>query len=722
MIIYKQLESTDCGATCLRMICKFYKKDIDIRYLRSITFTSKNGVSLNSIINAATKIGLESMAVKITFNDFINDNLFPALLHWKNNHYVVAYKKSNDKYIHIADPAFGKMRLNEKEFNELWNVDDENKGVAVFFETTPKFNQIYDKEKNKAFDLSFFYKYIHKYKNKLLVVFFLLIILSSFSYVFPYLNKELIDKGISKKNLDFVFILFLGQFILYSSMMIIEIIQDWIFLKVKINIGIDIINDFLIKLVNMPISFFENKLTTDILLRIDDHDKIENFFSNSSIQFFISSLSFVIFSYILYSYSSLIFSIFIIGTLFSIFWVLWFHKQRKVINYQKFELESLKNNLLYELINGIDDVKINNLQSIKIKEWEYLQNKLYVYNKKELKLENIQEIGVNYFSNIKNITILFLASYFVINNILTLGEMLSISFIIGQLNAPIQMFIFFVYSIQDAKISIERLQDVYDKKDELQLSNNYNDFTLDGIFINNLNFHYLDKIELPILKNINFNIPINKVTAIVGPSGSGKTTLVKLLLKFYTPSYGEILIGNNNINNINFAKWRDKISVVFQDGYIFSDSLKNNIIMSNNYDETKYNQIIKYSNVIEFENQLPQKSETKIGENGIGLSKGQKQRILIARAFYKNPDIIIFDEATSALDAENEKIIHDNLQQFFKGKTVLIIAHRLSTVKNADQIIVLKNGEIAEIGNHQQLVQNKADYFNLVKNQLELGN
>ncbi len=727
----KQLESIDCGATCLKMISNFYGKEIDIRYLRDITFTNKTGVNFSSLIDASTKIGFETLPVKLTFEELINDVPLPAILHWKNNHYVVVYETnlkkkyfySNKKtrYVNIADPGFGKLKLTENEFKRLWNTDIDNKGIALLFELSEDFKteKIKIKYTNR---FKYFTKYLNPLRTSLFFTFILVLLIASLNFIYPYINKELIDKGITNKSTYFIIVFLVAQLLLYTSSAIMEIVQGWIFLNVKIKFGINLLTDFLLKLMKMPLSFFENKLSSDIMLRIEDHDKIEDFFSRNTIHFVISVLSFLIFSVVLGSYSMFLISIFFVGSILSVLWVLWFHKIRRFINYRRFEIESINKNFLYEIVNGISDIKINNSESTKIKDWKKVQNELFDLNKKSLKLENIQYFGINYLTQIKNTLLISLSAFMVVNNIISIGSMLSISFIIGQLNAPLESFVMFIYSFQDAKISLERLADVYDKKDEIEIVNNEDEIILEkSINFKDVSFGYQNPNEFKIFNNLTLSINLNQTTAIVGTSGSGKTTLIKLLMKFYEPLSGNVMIDDKSLNILNFEKWREKISVVFQDGYIFSDSLKNNIVMSQNFDDIKFNRILKLSNIIEFIDRLPQKSDTKIGENGLGLSKGQQQRILIARAMYKNPEILILDEATSALDAENEKIIHDNLQQFFKGKTVLIIAHRLSTVKNADQIIVLKNGEIAETGNHQQLVQNKGDYFNLVKNQLELG-
>lgn len=724
-IFFKQLESADCGATCLKMIAQFYNRKIDIRYLRDIAYTNKNGVTLSSLINAADTIGFETLPAQINFDQLCNQVPLPAILHWKNTHYVVAYKsekKKNKQFIHIADPAYGKLKLQQNEMESLWNVDYEKNGIALLFEPNNNFNPNIDSEVKKI-KFSYFLQYLRPVYGKLALIFTLILLIASFNFLYPYINQQLVDRGVKDKSVYFIIYFLSAQFITYTSSMIMEFVQGWMFLTVKIRFGLKIVNDFLIKLMKMPLSFFENKLSSDILLRIVDHEKIENFFSQNTMQFIISVLSFLIFSVVLIQYSNHIFLVFFTGSIISLLWVLWFHKVRKFLNYKKFELESLNRNILYEVVNGISDIKINNFEVKKVKEWRNVQDELVEVNRKNLKLSNIQEFGINYLTQIKNTIILGLAAFMVIEGSITLGTMLAISFIIGQLNAPLEHFVLFIYSLQDAKISLERLIDVYEKKDEEDISDGSdNEIPINGdIVFKNVSFGYQNPNGYKIFENLNLTLKSNCTTAIVGTSGSGKTTLIKLLMKFYEPYSGEILLNGRSIEKFNFNKWREKISVVFQDGYIFSDSVKGNIVMGQNYDENKFNNIISQANLNELIDILPQHAETKIGENGLGLSKGQQQRILIARAMYKNPEILILDEATSALDSVNEKIIHHNLQNFFKGRTVIIIAHRLSTVKNADHILVLKQGTVVEVGNHQQLVDNKKEYYTLVKNQLELG-
>ncbi len=725
----RQLETADCGPTCLRMIFDYYKKSVDIHSLRELCHINKNGVTFADLISASKSLGLRTMAVKITLDELLSKVPTPCLLHWKENHYVVYVGRDSKNRIIIADPGFGKLKFSEEDFVKFWKLGSDNKGIALLFERDEHFTTDPVKKEETFNTKKYFLKYLKPYKNKFILLGILLLFISSISVFYPIINEKLVDVGIKDNNISFVIYLLSAQLLLYTTSNAFEFVQGWIFLNVNTRLNIKLISDFLKKLIKMPLSFFDNKLTTDIIQRVDDHDRIEEFFSNHSLQFLISLVVFVIYSILLMNYSIAIFGFFTIISAISILWVYAFQNKRKYIDYKRFEIETKNKNILYEIVNGISDLKVNNATTYKTNQWESTEKELFKLNKENLLLELKQSIGINYLSQFKNTLILAYVSFLVINGQLTLGALLSISFIVGQLTLPIENFISYLYSYQDASISLERLGDVYRKKDEVQLFETSSDIgeqepiaiQSNTISFSNVKYSYLGPNAKPLFENLNIQFPLNKITAIVGMSGSGKTTLVKLLLKYYQLLEGQISYDGKNIEDMNSDTWRSKISIVFQEGFIFSDSLKNNIILGSDFDKRRFEDIIRLSNCTDFLENLPQRENTKIGENGLGLSKGQIQRILIARAMYKDPEIIILDEATSALDAENEKIIHDNLNTFFKGKTVIIIAHRLSTVKNADKIVVLKNGKIFETGDHKQLVSNKGVYFNLVKNQLELG-
>ena len=717
--IFRQLESIDCGATCLRMISHFYGWKYDIQFLREISKTNKNGVSLESLSLAANKIGFETLSVELTFEQLYNDVPLPAILFWKESHYVVAYKAKNNK-IYIADPSFGFLFLNKEEMKSNWNCQKEE-GIALLLNPKENFEYKYNIPNKKGYKI--IGNFFNPLKKYLFIIIILLVLISILNIVYPYATKQIMDEGVTNNNSKFILYFLLCQIIALTVSMIMDFIQGWLFLFVRMKFGFKLIASFLDKLIKMPIPFFDNKIASDILLRIEDNKKIEEFLSQNTIHFIISIISFVIFSVVLGYYSLVIFFTFLIGTIISVFWVVYFHKNRKFLNYQYFELSAVNKNLLYEIIKGIADIKINNSGNKKIKEWNILQKKIFRINKKNLKLNNIQDIGIKYITQIKNTIIIGISAFMVIEGSLTFGSMLAISFIIGQLNAPLEYFVLFIYSLQDVKISMERMVDIYEKYDEIEVSREKEDIKeVKNIYFDKVSFSYQGIDSKNIFDKLDLDIKINSVTAIVGISGSGKTTLIKILMNFYNPTSGRLMINNKNIDNYNFESWREKISVVFQDGYIFSDTIRNNIIMNKEYNHVWFKEIIKKTCLYDIIENLPQRELTKIGENGIKLSKGQEQRVLIARAMYANTEILILDEATSALDAKNEKIIYDNLQSFYRGRTVVIIAHRLSTVKNADNIVVLKQGEVVEQGTHNELVDKRGEYYSLVKNQLELGN
>lgn len=718
---FRQLESIDCGATCLKMIANYYDREYDIQYLRDISQTNKNGVSLSSLISAADKIGFESYPVELTFEQLCKDVPLPAILFWKESHYVVAYKVKKNK-IYIADPAFGTLLLSKEELKQNWNSQKEE-GIALLLEPIKKI-EYKNSHNSKKIGQKIIIEFIKDHKSSIISVTIILLLMSLLNLIYPYITKQVIDKGVMNNNMKFIIYFSIGQIITYTVSMMMDFVQSWFFLRIRMKFGLKLITSFLNKLINMPIIFFERKVVSDIILRIEDNKKIEDFLSQNTIHFIISIFSFIVFLSILLYYSFTVFLVFLLGTIVSIFWVIYFHEHRKFLNYKYFELSAINKNLLYEIIKGIGDIKINNIGNKKINEWNNIQKNIFELNKTNLKLQNIQDIGIKYITQIKNVIVIGISSFMVINNDMSLGDMLAVSFIIGNLNAPLEYFVLFIYSLQDIKISSERILDIHEKDDE---TNNYktikNIEILGNIFFNDVSFNYYNNTGSEgIFSNLNLCIKTNSITAIVGTSGAGKTTLVKMLMKFYSPTSGEISVNNINISNYESEKWRKNISAVFQDGYIFSDTIVDNIIMDNDYDEKKFISITRNACIYDFIQELPQKEQTKIGENGIKLSKGQEQRILIARAMYKNPQILILDEATSSLDAENEKNIHDNLQTFFKGRTVIIVAHRLSTVKNANSIVVLKKGKVVEQGTHKELVEKKGKYYNLIKNQLELGN
>jgi ATP-binding cassette subfamily B protein len=723
----KQKNQLDCGIACISMISKYYGKNINYTTLQESSNLSKEGVSFQNISDTLYEIGIENIVVEFDIEQLLKQSEFPCILHWNDNHFVVLYKikkkiysKSYDFF--IADPAHDLIKINDNDFKSHW-LNANNKGFVQFLDTTEEFFKMKNENQNVTFYNLF--NYLKPFKWDVSKIFITLIISSLLTLIFPFLTEKLVDKGINPKDMNFVALILLAQLSLFFGQTVLEIVRNRISLFIGSKININIISDFLGKLMLMPLKYFDSKMIGDLTQRIQDHKRIENFLTSQSILTIFSLINFSVFFFVLAYYNLTILFIYVSLTFLSILWVLYFQKKRKNIDYQRFNVNAENQEKTYELITGIQEIKLNNFEKYKKEQWKSIQEKLFKVSFKVLNIDQLQLSGYDFINNLKNIIVTFVVAANVIDNKLTIGAMLSISYIIGEMNSPISHLVNFFRSLQDAKLSYSRLEEINNYQDSEKHKNTnftkeYIDLSMD-IKIENLSFSY-DNSTL-VLQNLNFTIPKNKTTAIVGVSGSGKTTLLKILLKYYKPNSGKITVGNHDFENFNFEYWRQFYGVVMQDGYIFSETIERNIATSD--ESINYKQLqnaIEIANLTSFIEQLPLGIKTPIGISGNGISGGQKQRILIARAIYKNSKYLFFDEASSNLDAENENLIMNNLNKFIKNRTAIIVAHRLSTVKNADQIIVLKNGEIAEIGNHQQLVHNKADYYNLVKNQLELGN
>lgn len=734
MIFISQHDQMDCGPACLAMVTKAHGKNYSLKFLRDHSFLSKDGVSLLGITEAAKKVGFDTLSVKLDIEKLNVYGDLPCILHWNQNHFVVLYgiKKRffSKKIIYkIADPGYGLIRLTKEEFQKSW-VNDRKEGIALFLNPKEYFYKTRPPHENKT-TVRFILKYLKPYKTELAQLFIGLLGGSLLTLIFPFLTQALIDKGIGNKSLNIIYIILLAQIFLFIGNSVIEIIRNWIMLYIGARINITIISDFLKKMMNLPIKFFDTKMMGDFTQRIGDHERIEEFLTSQSLFTLFSFINVSVFFVVLAYYDIKILLVYFILTAFAVLWVLFFLKKRKILDYQSFQKRAENQDSIYELINGMQEIKLNNFENHKRTTWEDIQVKLFHVNQRILQLSQYQGIGFNFINHLKNILVTFIAANEVIKGNITLGAMLSISYIIGQMNSPINQLTTFFRSLQDARISLDRLGEVHQQKEEdgsdqteFSKKNIYkkNNGQEAGIYINDLDFQYEGPKSPFVLKDINLFVPEGKITAIVGASGSGKTTLLKILLKFYPPVKGNIYINEHPLENISSKSFRKYCGTVMQDGYIFSDTIERNIATNDeNINEEKLWSAIKTANLQDFIERLPLSTKTKIGASGNGISGGQKQRILIARAVYKNPEYLFFDEATSALDADNEKVIMEKLDDFLEGKTAVIIAHRLSTVKNAHQIVVLKNGKIVEIGNHASLVSKKGDYFHLVKNQLELG-
>ena len=735
--LYQQLDAMDCGPTCLRMIAKYYGRTYTLQTLREKSFITREGVSMLGISDAAEAIGFRTIGVKISFNQLLQDVKLPCILHWNQNHFVVCYgikKKKNNYFIQIADPAGGLNTYTEKEFKKCWfstSIKGEEVGTALLLEPTPAFyedKEEHEKEKEKgknSRNLSFFLRYLFPYKKQMVQVMLGMVIGMILQLIFPFLTQSMVDIGIGTGNISFIWLVLIAQLILFTTQLSVDFIRSWIMLHVTTRINISLISDYLVKLMKLPMNFFDSKNVGDIMQRIGDHNRIESFLTGSSLNTLFSLVNFVIFAFVLAYFNLKILGIFLLGNALYVAWVLFFMRYRRAIDHKRFSQASSEQSNLFQLITGMQEIKLNNCEKQKRWQWERIQVKLFKISIKGLAIGQYQQIGSVFFSQTTGILISFIAAQAVVEGNITLGMMMSISYIIGQLSAPIGQFIGFAQALQDARISLERLNEIHLKKDEdqtasLKLSELPENKTLQ---IRNLSFSYDGADRDYVLTDINLQIPPNKITAIVGESGSGKTTLVKLLLGFYPPNKGEIMVGESSLRNINPYLWRQKTGAVMQDGFIFSDTIANNIaIGAETIDKRQLLLAVKTANIQEFIDSLPLGYNTKIGMEGNGISQGQRQRMLIARTVYKNPDFLFFDEATNALDAKNERVIMENLQEFYKGKTVVVVAHRLSTVQNADNIVVLDKGKIAEQGTHRELTDKRGIYYQLVKNQLELGN
>lgn len=723
----------DCGPACLKMISSFYGREYSVDTLREFCNAVKDGVSLGGISRAAEKTGFKTIGGRFTITKLAEKVPLPCILHWNQEHFVVLYKvkkKRKDTIFYIADPGKGLLQYNEKELSEHWlstKTGGEEKGVALLLEPTRLFfEQVGETPVKVTGKLKFLSSYFKRYKKFFGQLIFGLLAGSLLQLIFPFLTQAVVDIGIGNKDINFIWLILLGQLFLIIGRTSIDFIRRRILLHISTRINISLISDFFIKLMKLPMKFFDTKLLGDLLQRIEDHSRIERFLTAQSLNLLFSLFSFVVFGIVLFIYNLQIFFVFLSGSILYGVWILFFLKKRKILDYKTFEQQAINRSKTYQLINGMQEIKLQGCEQRKRWEWEDTQADLFDVNTQALSLQQTQEAGSICINEVKNLLITILAATAVIHGQLTLGMMLSVQYIIGQLNSPVEQIMNFIYQWQDVSISLERMSEIHNKDDEENRDKDIRSLptnTPKDIELKDVVFQYEGPYSKKVLNHINLSIPEGKVTAIVGASGSGKTTLVKLLLGNYPPVEGTITVGNEPLEKFNLTWWRTQCGAVMQDGYIFSESIARNIAVSeDDIDLVKLRKAAQIANIDDFISGLPLGYNTAVGQEGQGVSQGQRQRILIARAVYKNPQFIFLDEATNALDANNEKTILDNLNEFYKGKTVVVVAHRLSTVKNAGQIVVLDNGEIVEKGTHEELTALKGNYYHLVKNQLELGN
>lgn len=730
---YRQHDAMQCGITCLKMVCKYYGREYSLDELSKLCSTSRAGVTLLDINEAASELGFRTFCGKPTIEQLTEAPL-PAILHWNQNHFVVLYKvkklRNGRHRYYIADPGRDLLCYTDEEMQDYWAVvktlGDYDRGVALFLQPMPQFYENNRQEKSEKRSFGFLLGYLKQYRRYFGQIILGLLLGSIIQLIFPFLTQAIVDVGINYRDINFIYLILLAQLMLTISRTAVDFIRRWILLHISMRINISLISDFFIKLLQLPMSFFDTKLTGDIMQRMTDHRRIESFLTGQTLSILFSIINFIVFGIVLLCYNTSIFAVFVLCSLIYAMWIILFLRKRKQLDYLYFEKQAANNNKTLQFITGMQEIKLQDCEQRRRWEWEDAQADLFDANMKSLKLQQTQEAGSIFINETKNIIITVLAATAVINNEMTLGMMLAVQYIIGQLNAPVEQLLNFIYSMQDVSISLERINEIHEKPNEASIAGALTSFDHPSgcdIKLNDVVFRYDKHLEPNIIDHVTTVLPRGKVTAIVGTSGSGKTTLIKLLLGYYPLLQGQIMIGSHPINDYNLKWWRRQCGVVMQDGFIFSESIARNIAVDDGeIDRKRLLHAARIANIEDYIENLPLKYNTIIGQDGIGLSQGQKQRILIARAVYKDPPYIFLDEATNALDANNERAIVENLARFYHGKTVVVVAHRLSTVRHADNIIVLEQGKIVESGQHEDLITAKGAYYHLVKNQLELGN
>lgn len=727
-----QPDTMECGATCLRMIAQYYGKKYSAETMQRLCRITREGVSMLSLSDAAEELGFRSVCGRISLERVVEQRPFPCILYWNQAHFVVLYdvkkKRKGKLRFRIADPGKNLLELDEDTVRDAWIgacTSGQEKGILMALEPTPVFYDKKDESKQLERPFHFLWGYLRPYRSWFVQLLLGLFLGSVLQLLFPFLMQAIVDKGISSKDLNLIYLILAGQLMMVLSRAAVDFVRRWMLLHISVRVNVSLLSDFLIKLMKLPMSFFDTKMTGDLLQRIHDHERVERFLTAQTLSVIFSAFSFVVFGVVLFYYDRLIFVLFLLGSFFYAMWISLFLKRRRMIDYTYFEQQSRNQSKTMQLLNGMQEIKLQHCERRRCCEWEDIQADLFRTSIESMKIQQTQEAGGILINEIKNIVITIVAATSVISENLSLGMMLAIQYIIGQLNAPVEQFVQFIYGWQDVRISLERMCEIRNREEEETPERNV-DYFPNGqreIRLKNVTFQYEGPHSPKVLDNLNLTIPQGKVTAIVGTSGSGKTTLVKLLLGYYSPVAGTIRIAGEDLAHYDLRWWRSHCGAVMQDGYIFSESIARNIAVDDEeIDNERLLLAARMSNIDEFIKRLPLQYNTVIGQDGQSISQGQRQRILIARAVYRNPDFIFLDEATNSLDANNERAIVENLTEFYRGKTVMAVAHRLSTVRNADQIVVLEKGRIVEIGTHESLIEAKGAYFHLVKNQLNLGN
>ena len=719
--IYRQLDQMDCGPSCLKMLTEFFGKSYDLEYLRQISFLQRDGASLGALSNALQLLGIDSVGIKADLAELISEVPLPAIAHWEGNHFVVVFR-TNRKFVFVSDPAQGQVKYKHDEFVQKWAETEKKQGVLLLAEPTQQFFDIDEPhEKEKTGELRFLLNYLKPYKKYINQVLLGLFIAAIIQLILPFLTQGLVDYGINYEDFSFINLILIGQLFLFITRSTTEVVRDWVLLFISTRVNIQMLSDFLEKLLSLPIAYFESKTIGDFMQRIYDHQRIDEFLTGRGLSIPFDILNILVFGLVMSYFSSTITLLYVLGTALFFAWSLLFMKKKEVLDNQLFDLSKKDQSLFLQIILAVSEIKLNNSENRRKREWENNQKNLFRVKSSILKVGQTQINGGRFLMELTNLFIIFWSAKAVITGNITLGTMLAIQFIVGNLTLPVSNVVEFLTGLQAATLSFRRLSEVHSRTSEENLRRNTSKLKPGDIILQNISFRYGEPSMPPILKDVNITIPIGKITAIVGSSGSGKTTLLKLLLKFYAPNNGLIRVGEENLKDINTNLWRSSCGTVMQDGYLFNDTLERNITESQSdvpIDRKMLRKAVETVNLAGFIENLPLGYDTRIGENGQLLSGGEKQRVLLARAIYKDPDYLFLDEATSSLDSENERLVSEKLYSFCKDRTVVIIAHRLSTVINADQILVMESGEIVEKGAHQELINIEGVYHNLVKNQL----